>query len=119
MLGLPNEMVWRTELSCGTVALLQSAPHEPPTGVLICDEHDQMVSVVGTVRWDRHLAERIKAQRHAKVAAALAAVSGCPEEWADSDGNSHMCYLLGTPGHQHMCSCGEFAPESGTTDASR
>lgn len=75
MLGLPNELVWRTELSCGTVALLQSAPDKPPTGVVLCPEHDdQMVSIVATVRWDRHLAEQFKSRDRGPVA---------PSPWGD------------------------------------
>ena len=61
-------------------------------------------------------AER-RARRHAKVAAALAAVSPCPAEWTGEDGSPHLCFLLGAPGHRHMCSCGAVAPETPASES--
>ncbi len=61
MLGLANELVWRVELSCGTVCLLQSTPDLAPSGIYLCPEHDgAMASIELAVRWDRHLAERAR-----------------------------------------------------------
>lgn len=61
ILGLPDEMVWRTELSCGTVVLLgSSGPDDIPSGVVLCPEHDDaMVSIVATERYDRVRARRL------------------------------------------------------------
>lgn len=67
MLGVPDDQVWRTELSCGSVYLLRSL--QAPTGVISCGEHDQLAAIVGTERWDwrraRQLRESVASRRQA------------------------------------------------------
>jgi hypothetical protein len=117
-------MVWRTELSCGTVALLQSTADKPPTGVILCQEHDQMVSIVATVRWDRHLADRLAERTTASTAYLVVAgeydefrvIACCVDERdAETRANRHNRSALATghlmlPGDAARVEPVEFVP---------